>query len=625
MAEKKRLNEPVDAIMARLTTTSEYGDGFREADIVIEAVFEEIGVKKQVYGELCKVVRDDCIVASNTSSIPITSMAPFVAKPERFGGIHFFSPVWLMQLVEVIRGEKTAQETIDNLLNFAALIKKRPIVCRDNAGFVVNAMLFPEMIEALRYIEEGNSIEKVDRAMTRFGMPVGPIRLTDEVGIDIPYKVFVGMGIIQETVKNVVEAGRLGLKKSGKGFFLKDGSVDPEVLPLIAKRPPHERQRRGDPDGAPHGDGPGREGHPRPEDRRRRPDDRRRDHLGARLPGRQGRTDEMGRPDRPEQETLREELLSGIAVPRNIVNKDTSPHTFPPHLIWLLVGLTLGWGINWPIMKAVLSEMAPMHFRTLCLFFGAVGLFTIARVSGLPIRIPQGQWPRMVAIALVNTMAWNIFAVYGVRFMASGRAAILGYTMPVWSVIIATWLLKEPFTKRRALGCALGGAGLLLLLGEEIQAVGRSPLGAMLMICAAVSWAIGTIMMKRWPVSLNVSAFTAWQMLISAPPIILFAITFETGPFNPFALSLWPMLGVFYNVFVAFIFSYWAWTKIALTAPVGVSSLSIMMTPVVGVFSGMLLLGETPHWQDYAALVLVVTSLATVLLPARPIAPRSEK
>ncbi|MHB8909723.1 MAG: 3-hydroxyacyl-CoA dehydrogenase NAD-binding domain-containing protein [Syntrophales bacterium] len=241
MAEKKRLKEPVEAIMARLTTTSDYIDAFREADIVIEAVFEEIGVKKQVYGELCKVIRDDCIVASNTSSIPITSMAPFVAKPERFGGIHFFSPVWLMQLVEVIRGEKTAQETIDNLLNFAGLIRKRPIVCRDNAGFVVNAMLFPEMIESFRYVEEGNPIEKVDRAMTRFGMPVGPIRLTDEVGIDIPYKVFVGMGITQETVKNVVEAGRLGLKKSGKGFFLKDGSVDPEVLPLIAKRPPHER------------------------------------------------------------------------------------------------------------------------------------------------------------------------------------------------------------------------------------------------------------------------------------------------------------------------------------------------------------------------------------------------
>lgn len=240
MAEKKRLKEPVDGIMARLTTVPEYTPEFGETDIVIEAVFEDLRVKKQVYEELCRVIRKDCIIASNTSSIPITSMAPFVVHPERFGGLHFFSPVWLMQLVEVIRGGKTAQETMDNLLNFAGLIRKRPIVCRDNPGFVVNAMLFPNLINALRYVEEGNAIEKVDGAMTRFGMPVGPIKLADEVGIDIPYKVFVGMGVRQDTLKNVVEAGRLGLKKSGKGFFLKDGSVDPGVLPLIARHPPHD-------------------------------------------------------------------------------------------------------------------------------------------------------------------------------------------------------------------------------------------------------------------------------------------------------------------------------------------------------------------------------------------------
>jgi 3-hydroxyacyl-CoA dehydrogenase len=145
-----------------------------------------------------------------------------------------------MQLVEVIKGEQTGQDVIDNLLNFAALIKKRPIVCRDNAGFVVNALLFPMLIETFRYLEEGNAIEKIDKAMLDFGMPVGPIRLTDEVGIDIPYKIFKGMGIRQETLANVVESGRLGLKKSGKGFFVKDGSVDPEVLPLIAKRQPRE-------------------------------------------------------------------------------------------------------------------------------------------------------------------------------------------------------------------------------------------------------------------------------------------------------------------------------------------------------------------------------------------------
>ncbi|HQN25970.1 MAG TPA: 3-hydroxyacyl-CoA dehydrogenase family protein, partial [Syntrophales bacterium] len=240
MAEKKRLKESVEDLMARLTATSDYIDAFREVDIVIEAVFEEIGVKKQVYEELGKVIREDCIVASNTSSIPITSMAPFVVNPARFGGIHFFSPVWMMQLVEVIRGEQTAQDTIDNLLNFTGLIRKRPIVCRDNPGFVVNALLFPYLKLALEYIEAGNPIEKVDGAVTAFGMPVGPIRLTDEVGIDVPYKAMKGMGFVQPTLKNVVEAGRCGLKKSGKGFFLKDGSVDPEVLPLIAKDAPRE-------------------------------------------------------------------------------------------------------------------------------------------------------------------------------------------------------------------------------------------------------------------------------------------------------------------------------------------------------------------------------------------------
>jgi 3-hydroxyacyl-CoA dehydrogenase/enoyl-CoA hydratase/carnithine racemase len=238
MAEKKRIKEPVDSIMARLTAVSEYSDAFKNVDIVIEAVFEDIKVKEQVYEELCKVIKDDCIIASNTSSIPITSMAKYVTKPERFGGIHFFSPVWLMQLVEVIQGEQTSQDAIDNLLNFSAAIRKRPIVCRDNAGFVVNALLFPMVLETFRYLEEGNAIEKIDKAMLSFGMPVGPIRLTDEVGIDIPYKIFKGMGVRQETLANVVEAGRLGLKKSGKGFFLKDGSVDSEVLPLIGKREP---------------------------------------------------------------------------------------------------------------------------------------------------------------------------------------------------------------------------------------------------------------------------------------------------------------------------------------------------------------------------------------------------
>jgi 3-hydroxyacyl-CoA dehydrogenase/enoyl-CoA hydratase/carnithine racemase len=236
MAEKKKLRSPVDDLLKRVTSVSDYTDAMKDADLVIEAVFEEMKVKEKVYQELCSEVPEDCILASNTSSLPINAMARSVTHPERFGGLHFFSPVWLMQLVEVIQGDETSRETIDNLLNFIAAVRKRPIVCRDNPGFVVNAVLWPYFMDALDFLEKGNPIEKVDGAFVDFGMPLGPIKLIDEVGIDVSYHVVKGRGLEQETLKQVVGAGRLGLRKSGKGFYMKDGSVDPAVLPLITSR-----------------------------------------------------------------------------------------------------------------------------------------------------------------------------------------------------------------------------------------------------------------------------------------------------------------------------------------------------------------------------------------------------
>jgi drug/metabolite transporter (DMT)-like permease len=212
---------------------------------------------------------------------------------------------------------------------------------------------------------------------------------------------------------------------------------------------------------------------------------------------------------------------------------------------------------------------------------------------------------------------WNILVVYGIRMMASGRAAILGYTMPAWGVVFAAWLLGERLTGRRVAGVGLGVAGMLLLLASEFRTLGDAPLGALLVIAAAVFWALGTVMMKRWPVDLPTTSYTAWQMVFGVVPFLVGAILWEPGTFNPFTLSLRPMLATLYNVFAAFIFCHWAWNTIVLAAPVGVSSLSVMMIPVVGVFSGMALLAETPHWYDYAALVLVIASLATVLAPPR--------
>jgi len=294
-----------------------------------------------------------------------------------------------------------------------------------------------------------------------------------------------------------------------------------------------------------------------------------------------------------------------------------SAHTFPREAIWLLVALTIGWGVNWPVMKVVLTEMAPLHFRTLCLFVGAAGVFLIARANRLPITVPAGAWPKLVVISLFNMTGWNILAIYGIPLLESGRAAILGYTMPVWGVVLGTVFLGERFTARRALGVALGMAGMALLFGGEVAALGRSPLGATLMVSAAISWAIGTVLMKRWQLAMPASSLTAWQMLIGGIPILIGALFVEKGSFRFWELSLWPALGVVYNLTVAFVFAQWAWIKIALLAPIGVSTLSTLMIPVVGVFSGMVFLGERPDWTDFAALALVVASLATVMpLPA---------
>ena len=295
---------------------------------------------------------------------------------------------------------------------------------------------------------------------------------------------------------------------------------------------------------------------------------------------------------------------------------ESSVHTFPTHLLGLLIGLTLGWGFNWPAMKLAVREMAPMHFRTICLLAGAAGLFGFAVAGRLPMRVPADQWGRLTAIACVNMAGWNIFAIYGVSLIASGRAAILGYTMPALAVVISAVVLHERFTARRAAGVLLGLSGMALLLSRELHVVGRSPVGALSMICAAFAWALGTVLMKRWPVSLPTTSFTAWQMVIAAAPVLALALIFEHGSFDPFSLSVWPMIGALYNIVVAFTFCYWAWTKIATEAPVGVSSLATMMIPVVGVFSSALVLGESPHWQDYTALALVVASLGTVLIPS---------
>ncbi len=287
-----------------------------------------------------------------------------------------------------------------------------------------------------------------------------------------------------------------------------------------------------------------------------------------------------------------------------------------PRAGFVLLGLlSIGWGFNWPIMKVTVTEIPRWIFRGDCILLACIGLFAIARLSGQSLKVPAGRWPQLIGLTVCNIIGWNMFSIYGVSLLSSGRAAILGYTMPVWAALLAVWLMKEEFTRRRALGLVLGMAGMGLLIGAEADKLGQAPAGVIYMIIAAIFWAGGTVLYKMNPPPMSITALTAWQMLIGGIPVAIAGHALETVTWGQ--ISFWPLFGFWYNVFVGLLFCYWAWNKLVQMVPVAVSSLGSLIIPVVGVFSGMVFLGEVPRWQDLAALVLVLGAIATVLLPPR--------
>lgn len=276
----------------------------------------------------------------------------------------------------------------------------------------------------------------------------------------------------------------------------------------------------------------------------------------------------------------------------------------------LLAALSLFWGLNWPIMKIVLTQVPPLYFRAGCLLAGGFGMLVLARASGVRIAVPREAWPRLALLALFNIIGWNVLIVYGVALMPSGRAALLGYTMPLWSSLLSLWLLGERLHAGRVIGLALGLAGIAVLLSDSIEGMRQSPAGVACMVAAAWSWALGIVMLKRLPVALPTSALTGWMMLLGALPILAAAIPLETS--RLVVPGFWPLFGLAYNTVFAFMFCYWAWNRIVLMVPVSVSSLSSLSTPLFGVLGGVVLLGEALGWRELLAMALILSAVASV-------------
>jgi 3-hydroxyacyl-CoA dehydrogenase/enoyl-CoA hydratase/3-hydroxybutyryl-CoA epimerase len=226
---RKKINKyELAAKMSRITGGLDFA-GFKQIDVVVEAIVEDMNIKKKVIAEVARNCREDAIIATNTSSLSVTEMAEAAPHPENFVGMHFFNPVNKMPLVEVIRGPKTSDEATATIFDLSKRMGKTPVVVKDGPGFLVNRLLMPYLIETLFLLQDGMAIDVVDRYYTHhFGMPMGPFRLMDEVGLDVCIKVVkifrksLGERIEVPAIADILpDTKRLG-RKNSKGFYLYD-------------------------------------------------------------------------------------------------------------------------------------------------------------------------------------------------------------------------------------------------------------------------------------------------------------------------------------------------------------------------------------------------------------------
>ncbi|WP_119289192.1 DMT family transporter [Azohydromonas sediminis] len=289
--------------------------------------------------------------------------------------------------------------------------------------------------------------------------------------------------------------------------------------------------------------------------------------------------------------------------------------TLAPSQLALLVGLTLAWGLNWPVMKLGVTVYPPLTFRALSMLLGLPVLAVALLGLKVPFRVPRAHWRELAVLTLTNMVVWHLLVILSVPHLSSGRAAILGYTMPVFSALLGAALFGERLRPRQAAGVAAAALGVVLLLWHEFDRVAGAPLAASVMLVAAACWALGTQQLRRTAIALPTLTLSFWMTAVTTVVMLAAAALVERGQWH--APNAAATGAIVYNAVLIFGFAHAAWFTLARSLPPVASTLSVMMIPVLGTVSGALALGEVLHWQDGAAAALMVAAIASVLWPAR--------
>jgi drug/metabolite transporter (DMT)-like permease len=285
-----------------------------------------------------------------------------------------------------------------------------------------------------------------------------------------------------------------------------------------------------------------------------------------------------------------------------------------PPWVWLAM-LWLVWGTSWPAMRTVFLEMPVWQFRAITCFAGGAALLAIAKFTG-GARLARGDWLPLALASAFNMTVWHVTSGYGLTMIGAGHAAVVCYTLPVWTALLSTVFLKEKLTPRVLAGLVLGMGGVGVLASHDFRALGSDPLGLAFVLGAAVSWAIGTILIKRRAWSAGMNALAGWQLLMAAVPIGIIALATER-----FTLHRASDAAIFSGVYIlvfGVILGYALWFKIVSLFPATIASIGSLVTPVLGMASSAAFLNEPIGWRELVALALVLSAVALVVFRPAP-------
>lgn len=281
----------------------------------------------------------------------------------------------------------------------------------------------------------------------------------------------------------------------------------------------------------------------------------------------------------------------------------------------MLVALTIVWGLNWPVMKIGVTDYPALTFRTLSLWIGTPLLGLVLLALRQPLAVPRAHFGALFWLGVTNMFVWQALMVLALQTLSSGRAAILGYTMPIFAAVFGALFFGERLRARAWAGVAAAALGVLLLLWHEIGNMAGRPLGVLLALVGAATWAVGTHKMRRHRIPLPTPTIVFWMTAMSTVVMTLLSLLFERGQWKPPTAPVWG--SILYNGVLIFVFAQVVWFTLARTLPPVASTLGVMMIPILGVFSGAWWLGERLHWQDWTAMALMVLAIASVLWPQR--------